>query len=357
MNISAVRNLFSYNNGDTITPNMGVQIAAGNGLSQFWDGDKNEVIATDFKKVNATLYPQPFSSRKGSVVVPDSGDWFYNSPNGTPLAFDANGKCTNAGLTGIFEKDTVVSNGATFPALKIVDNLATASDHTDKYIYYKGEYKGMAFTCQKLIPIQSASTADCDILISCLGPNNVDGDNILSNGVDYVKMVPFLQRAGKNIVSEVTYTWQRMVNNAWVNVDNVSGQTVLDNTDHSLTVYESAVYGTEQFRCVATYEGKTYYKVQDVSDIQDPFYIVDGCTATDCVESGQTAKFTPVVYNRANNVRDTSHNWTFNYTVYCMPEGTVFKTASGASFSITFDDIEDAGGKVSVRLEANCPDT
>lgn len=356
MNISATRSLFAYDNGDTITPAMGVEIAAGNGLSQFWDSDKNEVIATDFKKVNAKLFPQPFSSRQGIVIVPESGDWLYNSPSGTPLTFDANGKCTTAGLTTIFELTEVVSNGKTFPALKIVDNLATAADHTDKYIYYKGVYKSLNFTCQQLIPIQSASTADCDILISCQGPGNVDGDNILSNGVDYVKMIPYLQRAGKNITSGVTYTWQRLVNGTWTNVSNVSGQTVINNTDHSLTVYEAAVYGTEHFRCVAVCDGKTYYKVQEVSDIQDPYYIVDGCTATDSLQPGETAKFTPVVYNRANNVRDTGHTWTFTYTVYRMPEGTVFKTGSGATFNLTYDDIESAGGKVSVRINATCPD-
>ena len=356
MNISAIRSLFAYDNGDTITPAMGVEIAAGHGLSQFWDSDKNEVIATDFSVVNAKLYPQPFSSRQGTVIVPESGDWLYNSPNGTPLAFGSNNKCTTAGLTNIFEKTEVISNGKTFPALKIVNNLATANDHTDKYIYYKGRYKSLEFTCQQLIPIQSASTADCDILISCQGPNNVDGDTILSNGVDFVKMTPFLQRAGKNITSGVTYTWQRLVNGSWVNVENVSGNTVINNSDHSLTVYEAAVYGVEQFRCVATCNGKTYYKVQEVSDVQDAYYIVDGCTATDSLQPGETARFVPVVYDRANNVRDTGHTWTFAYTVYRMPEGTVVRTGSGSSFNVTYDDIEGAGGKVSVRIEANCAD-
>ena len=37
MEFSSTRHLFAYNNGDNITPGMGVQIDPGYGLSQFWD--------------------------------------------------------------------------------------------------------------------------------------------------------------------------------------------------------------------------------------------------------------------------------------------------------------------------------
>lgn len=58
MEFSCVRQLFSYSNGDTITPGMGVQIDAGYGLSQFWDISKGMVTNTDFTQHPATIFPR-----------------------------------------------------------------------------------------------------------------------------------------------------------------------------------------------------------------------------------------------------------------------------------------------------------
>lgn len=351
MEYSSVRHLFSYNNGDNITPGMGVQIDAGYGLAQFWDISAGRVTNTDFTQHPATLFPQAWSSRMGRFVVPEQGSWFYGSPLGSALTFDASGNCTTAGLGSTFKLTTVVMNNLTFPALQIIGNLAKANDLVDKYIYYTGTYKGMDFTCQQLINIQASSADAYDILISAVGENGT-GDDVLSNDNDWVQLTPMLQRAGTPITSGVSYTWQRLVNGNWTNITSTAGLYVIDNTDHSLKVYNSGVEGVESFRCVAVCNGKTYYKVRELTDVHDPYYIVDYCTHTDSVAPGETAVFRPKVIDRATNNQDTSHNWSFAYTLTRLPSGDTVKTGTGSTFSVTYDEIDNAGGNTMTRIEA-----
>ena len=351
MEFSSVRHLFSYNNGDNITPGMGVQIDAGYGLAQFWDTSAGRVTNTDFTQHPATLFPQAWSSRMGRFVVPEQGSWFYGSPLGTALTFDASGNCTTTGLGSTFKLTTVVMNNLTFPALQIIGNLASADDLVDKYIYYTGTYKGMDFTCKQLINNQASSADAYDILISAVGQDGT-GDDVLSNDNDWVKLTPSLQRAGTPITSGVSYTWQRLVNGSWTNITSTSGLYEINNSDHSLKVFNAGVEGVESFRCVAVCNGKTYYKVRELTDVHDPYYIVDYCTHTDSVAPGETAVFRPKVIDRATNSQDTAHTWSFAYTLTKLPSGDSVKTGTGSTFSVTYDEIDNAGGNTMTRIEA-----
>lgn len=351
MEFSCVRQLFSYSNGDTITPGMGVQIDAGYGLSQFWDISKGMVTNTDFTQHPATIFPQAYSSMQGKFVVPESGNWYYGSPSGSPLTFDDSGNCTTAGLASTFKLTTVTQNGLTFPALKIIGNLASESMLTDKCIYYTGTYKDNKFTCQQLITIQVSSADSYDVLLSAQGADGT-GDDVLSNDNDWVRLTPMLQRAGTPVTSGVSYSWQRMVSNNWQNITSQAGVYEIDAATRSLKVYNAAVEGVENFRCVATCNGKTYYKTREITDVHDPYYIVDYCTCTDSVKEGETATFTPKVMDRASNQVDTAHAWTFLYTTVKLPSGEVVKFGTGSSYSLTYDDIQNAGGQTSTRIEA-----
>ena len=181
---------------------------------------------------------------------------------------------------------------------------------------------------------------------------NGSGDDVLSNDQEWIKMTPMLQRAGSSITSGVSYTWQRLVNGTWTNIVSTSGLYEIDITDHSLTVHNAGVDGVESFRCVAVCNGKTYYKVRELTDVHDPYYIVDYCTHTDSVAPGETAVFRPKVIDRATNNQDTSNNWTFAYTLIRLPSGDTVKTGTGSTFSVTYDEIDNAGGNTMTRIEA-----
>lgn len=349
--LSKVKHLFAYEDGDTITPRMGVKIDAGYGLQQFYDPNTGEVTETKFTEHPATLFPQAWSSKLAKIIVPSmSGvQWYYNNISDNAGIMDATGKVKGA-YQALFELTTVTQNGLTFPALKIKGNLVSKAlgDFTDKYIYFVGQYEGKQFTCQQLIPVQAAVGEAYNILLSVEGADG-SGDETLSADNDWVKYTAFLQLAG-NSINDAAFSFQHLENGAWKNVSNNAGVTEVGK--NTLKVYDPAVEGTEIFRVVATYNGKTYYKTMEVSDIHDPLYIEDGCNIVgESINIGETATFNPKVIMRETGEDVTaSQGWTFGYTILNSKDSTVITDMTVAS--LTYDKINEKGG-VAVRIGAS----
>lgn len=348
MNISAIHHLYAFEDGDTITPAMGVQIDQGFGLVQYWSPISKKVTATDFTKHPATLYPQPYSTKAGSIIVPSTAgqQWYYNniSDEGAILQDGA----VKSKFKNLFEVTTVSANGKTFPALKIKGNLASEQDLTDKYIYYSGSYNGKQIVCQQQIQVMATIGGIYKILLSTTGQDG-SGDNVLSNDNDWVKYTAYLQVNGESVASGITYKWQHLVNNAWKDMTTQSG--VVEISGNMMTVYNAAVEGIEVFRCVATYDGQTYYEPFEVSDVHDPYYIDDGCSISgDAVRVGEKVTFSPKVYDRSSGDDVTSQGWTFSYTFLRRQDNQVISDINVNS--LTYDNINKYGG-ISVRIEAS----
>ena len=133
MSLTKVKTLYAYEDGDTITPRMGVQIAAGHGLTQYYDPATKQVTETDFSSYPPVLFPQAWSSKLASIVVPASGyQWYYNNISDNAGILDSNGNVKPA-YSSLFEVTTVTLNNKTFPALRIKGNLVSAQqvDLTD----------------------------------------------------------------------------------------------------------------------------------------------------------------------------------------------------------------------------------
>lgn len=346
--ISAIRHLYAYEDGDTITPAMGIQIDAGYGLHQYFNPTTKQVVATDFTQHPVKLFPQAYSSKRGSIIVPESvgQQWYYNNISSEGAILE-NG-AVKAAFVNLFEITSVTMNGATYPALKVKGNLANENDYTDKYIYYSSTFNGKAFVCQQLIPIQAAVGDAYKVLLSVEGDNGI-GDNVLSNDNDWIKYTANLQLAGQSVLTGVTFAWQRLVNGSWQNISHVAGMTEISGTNSNVfKVFNAAVEGVEEFRCVATYNHNDYYEVFQVTDIHDPFYIEDGCNISgDAVKVGETATFNPKVYDRSTG--DVSTGWTFTYTLLKRSDGTVISDVTVNT--LTYANIERYGG-INVRIEA-----
>lgn len=356
MNIRQVTNLIAYEDGDHLTPRMGVNIEAGYGLQQYWDVVNGKVIETDFTKHPATLYPQAYSSRFGAVIVPETTgqQWYYNniSDEGAILQ-DGSVKSKYASM---FEITAVTVNGKTFPALKIKGNLATESDYTDKYIYYSSRYKDKTFTCQQLIPIQASAGSQLSVLLSVEGQNG-SGDDVLSNDNDWVKYTAYLQMAGKNVTAGVSFKFYRLMSGAYFEVSNQSGlyDVTISGNSASLKLYNAAVEGVELYKVVATYNQNDYQESFEATDIHDPFYIVPGCSiAGESVKSGETVTYSPQIFNRSTGELATGNyatsNWTFSYTFISRKTGLTVSTLT--KNNLTYDNINAVGG-VSVVIEAS----
>lgn len=349
--LSKIKNLFAYEDGDTITPRMGVQIAEGYALQQYYDPNTGNVTQTDFSKVPATLFPQAWSSKLAKVIVPSAVgiQWYYNNISDNAGILDESGR-VKAAYQSLFEVATVTQNKMTFPALKIKGNLVNKSlgDFTDKYIYFVGQYNGKPFTCQQLIPVQAAVGEAYTVLLSIEGADG-SGDETLSADNDFVKYTAYLQLAGNNVTG-ATYAFQHLDGGEWKNITNAAGYTEVGT--NSLKVFDAAVEGTEIFRVKVTYGGKTFYKTMEVSDVHDPYYIEDGCNILgDSIGSGERATFNPKVYERETGEDVTaSQGWTFAYTLIDRRDKSVITDFNVSS--LTYDNIQKKGG-ISVRIEAS----
>lgn len=350
-NISAIHELYAFENGDTLTPAMGVSIESGYALAQYFDPATKKVVNTDFKLHPATLYPQPYSSSRGSIVVPESvgQQWYYNNINEASAILDDNGN-VKAKFAGTFETTKINSNGMTFPALKIKDNLATETDFTSKMIYYSSTWNGKAFTCSQQIPIQAAAGNSYAILLSFLGPGNVEGDSVLSDKGDFVKVTAYLQQSGETVSGDVSYSFERFNGSNWIALASEDGLYTV--TGNSIRIEEPAVEGIETFRAVARFKGEVYYMPFQISDIQDSYFIVDGCSIDgEAVMSGTDVTFAPEVYIRKSGQKDTD-TWTFAYQVLRRSDNALVRDGSGSRWTIDYATIKDNGG-VRVRIQAN----
>ncbi|MBR6592415.1 MAG: hypothetical protein IKK81_07350 [Prevotella sp.] len=347
MDLSAIKNIYAYQDGDTITPGMGVQIEEGFGLTQYYDPNTGKVSQTDFSQHPATLFPQPYSSKQGKIIVPETTgqQWYYNNISDNAGILDANGNVKEA-YKNLFETTTVVMNGSTFPALKIKGNLVSAEnkDFTDKYIYYVSSYKGLQITCQKMIAVQAAVGDAYSILLSVVGQDGAS-DNVLSNDNDWVQYTAYLQLAGSTI-KDAVISFERMKGDAWQTVANAASLTEVDGG--KLKIYQAAVEGVDIFRAVAKYAGKTYYMPFEVTDIHDPYYIVDGCSIMgDTIAEGEKATFNPKVYSRADGTEQSG--WTFDFSILTASSGEVVDAFDETA--LTYANITGVGG-ISVRITA-----
>lgn len=346
--ISQIDHLYAFEDGDTITPGMGVRWVNGEtglALQQYWNPTAGKVVATDFTAHPVILYPQPYSTKQGKIVVPETQgqQWYYGniSDEGSILSSGA----VKAKYASLFEITTVQVNGQTFSGLKIKGNLATAADHTDKYIYYQSSYQGKAFICSQLIPIQAAVGDSYKVLISIMGADG-SGDNILGNDQDWIKFTASLLRTGQQVTGSMTYKWQRIENGAWKDITSI--QKVLEVSSNVLTAYDAGVEGVEQFRCAITYGGETYYGFCEATDIHDPFYIEKGSThPSGSVNVGEKVTYNPKVYDRATG--EVSTGWSFTYT-FTDDNGNVLDDITRNN--LTYDNIVKHGG-ISTRIEAS----
>lgn len=353
--LSRIRHLYAYEDGDKIEARMGVIIDDGYGLTQYWDVNQKKVVNTDFTQHPATLYPLPYSSKKGEYVKPETQgqQWYYNNPEtSTAAILDDNGD-VKAAFQDLFEKATVTVGSTQYPALKIKGNLAKEDDLTDKYIYYKSIYNGKPFTCAQLIPIQTTTGDATELIISVQSKNGV-GSTSLTNDNTWVEMTAHLLKAGSNIDSSATFQWQRFVNGSWVNVTNSPTIRELTGTQ-KLKVYTAGVDCEEVYCVAAVLDGKTKYASIQLTDQTDAYYIYDGCSNVgDAVEDGTDVTFTPAVYTRTGNVPDTEYTWKFSFLMYNIATGkelTEYKQTNVATYTVNYSVLQENKG-VSVIISA-----
>lgn len=361
--ISAIHNLFAYQDGDTITPVMGVELDSGFGLTQYWNPATGKVINTDFSVHFVRMYPHAYSSRLGAVVAPKAGSdsWTYESTKltfATTTSTKTNATlgtityyaCTTAGLTDKFglSVNTETHDGVPLPVLYIFGNLANDDVTSDVHIYYKAKTEdGKDFTCIQTIPIQSSMGEVLDILMTAS-----NGDTVISNDNDKIVLSSLLQKSGATVTdSNVVYTWFQYDAGSWVQVTAATkgckiGNTGTGVTGNQLTIDETAINSVGLFKSVVSYNGRTYSKQETVSDIHDPYYIDDGCSlAGESVPLNTDVTFTPKIRitKTGAEVDYTMTPWTIKIDVLqssggasILPAPVSLDPSKGDSYKITY---------------------
>ena len=344
MNYSAIDTLYAYDDGDVIIPGMGVSIASGHSLAQFLNPTTGLVSEDSDFTVPANqpiIYPLPYSSKQGEYVIPATvgQQWYYNNllvDNAGIL--DANGNVKSA-YASKFQKTTYTLNGKTFPALKIIGNLCSKDDQTNKTLYYVSTINNMQVVCKIDIPINVSTGTPYNVVITCVNPNGENDQVIDVAGEEYLDLTCQLN-TGNTEVAATSYKWQKFVNGVWMDIVNTSGIYVISSNGKKLRVYRDGVEGREDFRAVCTIGGKDYSETILLSDTRDPFFVDLGKSIpSQYIKRGETVTYTPVVYERSTQQAQTG--WSFTY--YFRDDDAVFDTKTGATASIDGETVKTHG--------------
>lgn len=352
MNISAIDTLEAILDGDTIVPGMSFVLPAGVGTTQYYNPSTGK-CTPDYTvaKNQIMLYPTNYSSANGRYMVPDAGteQWYYDNPDSpTAQILTAPGGTVADKWKTLFAKTTYQVNNQTFPALKIIGNLAGKDSLNDVKIYCKCKINGMAVTCNAPIGIKETVGSYFDIVINCVNEEGMN-DTVIDSATEYLQATADFQDAGVSVVPTGGFSWKRATATGLSDVTHKAGVTELSNNNKTLKLFDDAIEGTEEYFCQVIHNGRTYLKPLQVADTHEPFYIAIGRNVnTNLVKEDDTVVYTPSVLARSTRVVQTG--WSFTYTVFDN-KGAVKKSGSGTSFTVTGKEVHSFEG-TNVHIKA-----
>jgi hypothetical protein len=343
--ISAIDHLEAIIDGDTVVPGMNLVLPAGVGSTQYFNPSTG-VCTPDYTKAanQILLYPACYSSLKGKYLVPDAGSvqWYFDNPDaaGAQILAAPGGSVADAYKTR-FAVASYKVNNQTFPALKVIGNLASKESLNDVVLYCRFTSGGMDITCHCPIGIRVSVGSLFDILIVSLNEQGVN-DTVIDNDSEYLLLTASLQDSGVDVAASGAWSWQRATADGLAAVKNVPGVTEITGGGKTLKLFDLAIEGTEEYFAEVVHNGQTYRKGIQVSDTHDPFYINLGrSTPGNLVRDTDTITYTPSVLARSSGKQQTG--WTFTYTLRDNL-GETIRTASGATCKVTGEEVRAAGG-------------
>lgn len=346
MNISAIDTLEVIVDGDTIVPGMNFVLPSGVGKTQYYNPSTAACTPDYTKEANQIiLYPCCYSSNKGKFIVPSSENmmWYLNDPDSSSaqILTEKGGTVVSA-YASMFKLTTYTVNNQTFPALKIIGNLASADNLNDVVIYFKSTFDDMEVTCHGDIAVKESVGSMFDILINSVNEDGVS-DTVIDNNTETLTLTASLQDCGADVAATGTWSWMRATAAGLVAVTHVAGVTELSNNNKTLKLYDGAIEGTEEYFAVVTHNGTTYRKGIQVCDTHDPYYINIGRSqSSNLVKQTDTVTYSPQVLARSSRTVQTG--WAFSFTLRDNNGNTV-RSASGVStLTVEGTEVYENGG-------------
>ncbi len=254
-----------------------------------------------------------------------------------------------------FTKTTAKIGSTTVPALivkgDIMASITTVSSIEFSADVYSGGYTTKIYCSISVLREQvSANTYTAYIL-----DKSGRGATITTDTPTLV-LEALLEKGGVEVTSGLNYKWYKMTLNSAedasdgvtdnrVLIANATGKTI------TLTAKDISTYDTYQ---VEISEGSTFIKsaiisVRDETDALDIQYNITG--AEQNLDTGGSVKYTPkVVLQGTTTVAPGT--WTFAYQKVKTDGTLVGAKSTGASYTVTYADVESAGGELDVLFEA-----
>lgn len=345
MDISAIDSLECIIDGDTIVPVMNEVLPSDVGKTQFFNPSTGACTPDYTKAANQRLmYPGFYSSSKGKYIVPDANteQWYINNPDSELSAIlDAPGGAVLAKYKATYQKTSYKVNDQTFPALKIIGNVAGATQLNDVVIYCKADVNGNKKTCHGTIYVKESVGNIFELLVNCVNEDGIS-DTVIDNDTEYLKLDAQLQDSGVDVVATGAYSWMRSTAAGLIAVSHVAGVSEISNNGKTLKLYDGAIEGIEEYFAVVTHNNVTYKRGVMLADTHDPYYIAIGrSTKSNVVAETDTVKYTPSVLSRSSGA--VQSGWSFKYSLRDN-KGNVIRSASGSTFSVTGAEVKEHAG-------------
>lgn len=318
-------------------------------LYQEWQGTQDEVtkIYPNFEATKPLLYFVCTSSRVAEgVATPDAINFYFND---TKIEFSGD---TSSGIFAGYFKKITPSGDNLYYGLQILKNIVELSGFAPAVIKMVAtiSYGTQSDEIQASynIPIQQSTGTSYRVTIAA-------GDNknfVLREKGESCILKALASQGGETITKGLSYQWLKPGLLDWEQIQGKTGQTLTVSTEDINT------YGEFMVR-VYRDNAEIGSDIQGVMDASDPFDIdphpnpEDETISEDESGNGQVT-YTPVVVKRGTNVKalDTTFYFVVKDAagVYLNSEND--RTTAVASYSVTREHCQQAGGDVSVNITA-----
>ena len=318
-------------------------------LYQEWEGAQDEVtnIYPNFEVVKPLLYFVCTSSRVAEgVATPDAINFYFND---TKIEFSGD---TSSGIFAGYFKKITPSGDNLYYGLQILKNIVELSGFAPAVIKMVAtiSYGTQSDEIQASynIPIQQSTGTSYRVTIAA-------GDNknfVLREKGESCILKALASQGGETITKGLSYQWLKPGLLDWEQIQGKTGQTLTVSTEDINTYGEFMVK-------VYRDNAEIGSDIQGVMDASDPFDIdphpnpEDETVSEDESGNGQVT-YTPVVVKRGTNVKalDTTFYFVVKDAAGVYLNNENDRTTAVASYSVTREHCQQAGGDVSVNITA-----
>lgn len=318
-------------------------------LYQEWQGTQDEVtkIYPNFEATKPLLYFVCTSSRVAEgVATPDAINFYFND---TKIEFSGD---TSSGIFAGYFKKITPSGDNLYYGLQILKNIVELSGFAPAVIKMVAtiSYGTQSDEIQASynIPIQQSTGTSYRVTIAA-------GDNknfVLREKGESCILKALASQGGETITKGLSYQWLKPGLLDWEQIQGKTGQTLTVSTEDINT---SGEFMVKVYRDNAEIGSD----IQGVMDASDPFDIdphpnpEDETISEDESGNGQVT-YTPVVVKRGTNVKalDTTFYFVVKDAAGAYLNSENDRTTAVASYSVTREHCQQAGGDVSVNITA-----